>query len=286
LAAVDSRAAAQSRVRWELLRNLIRKDLKVKYQGSALGFVWSLATPLLLLAVYYIVFQIILKNGIPSFAVYLMAGLLPWQAFAGSTMIAASSVVANGELIRKIRFPQTVLPLSAVGFQAVHFLLQMGVLTVALVVTRYDFFGPRLLLLIPATVVLVTFSVGMAMLVSAANVRYRDVQHLLEIVLQAGFWLTPVVYAAGLVQNLLVPRDLYWAYFLNPMAGVISTFQAAFYEDATVPAPGGGTIQVLASDDYTFYLQVLLMGFGVSLVVLGLGVHTFRRLQPTFAEDL
>jgi hypothetical protein len=93
------RSAAQSRLRWELLVNLVRKDLKVKYQSSALGFAWSLATPLLLLSVYYVVFGFILRNGVPSFAVYLMAGLLPWNAFATSVTYGCGSVVANANLV-------------------------------------------------------------------------------------------------------------------------------------------------------------------------------------------
>jgi ABC-2 type transport system permease protein len=119
------RTRAQTRVRYELLRNLVRKDLKVKYKGSTLGFAWSLANPLLLLAVYYVVFQVILPGRIPSFAIYLMSGLLVWNAFSSAVTGAATSVVGNANLVKKVRFPLPVLPLSAVGFAAVHFVLQM-----------------------------------------------------------------------------------------------------------------------------------------------------------------
>ncbi|MGB8652224.1 MAG: hypothetical protein WCD35_16365, partial [Mycobacteriales bacterium] len=106
------RADAQRRVRWELLAELVRKDLKVKYQGSALGFAWSLANPLLLMAIYYFVFAVVLRNGIPGFAVFIVAGLLPWTAFSGAVTAGASSVVGNSGLVKKVRFPLQVLPLS------------------------------------------------------------------------------------------------------------------------------------------------------------------------------
>ena len=109
---------------------LVRKDLKVKYQGSVLGFLWSLANPLLLLVVYTFVFQVVLKTGIPQFGFYLMSGLLIWNAFAGAVGTATGAVVGNAGLVKKVRFPLSVLPLSAVGFALVHFVLQLVVLLV------------------------------------------------------------------------------------------------------------------------------------------------------------
>lgn len=282
-AATEARATAQSRLRWELLVNLVRKDLKVKYQSSALGFLWSLATPLLLLAVYYLVFSYILRNGVPDFAVYLMAGLLPWNAFSASLAFGSGSVVGNANLVKKVRFPTSVLPLSAVGYAAVHFVLQMAVFLVFLLVFHRQAFGPQLVLLIPATAVLVLFSTGLAMLVAALTVRYRDVQHLLEVVLLAWFWLNPVIYGIFLVRDRL--QDLTWVYFLNPMAGVIATFQRALYVDATVELPGGSR-QVLAYDGYSGYLLILAMGAAISLVTFAIGLTVFRRLRGDFAEDL
>lgn len=282
-AATEARATAQSRLRWELLVNLVRKDLKVKYQSSALGFLWSLATPLLLLAVYYLVFSYILRNGIPDFAVYLMAGLLPWNAFSSSLSFGSGSVVGNANLVKKVRFPLSVLPLSAVGYAAVHFVLQMGVFLAFLLFFHRAAFGPQLVLLVPATLVLVVFSTGLAMLVAALTVRYRDVQHLLEVVLLAWFWLNPVIYGLFLVRDRL--HEWTWLFFLNPMAGVIATFQRALYVDATVEVPGGPR-QVLAYDGYSGYLLILGMGFAISAVTFAVGLSVFRRMRGDFAEDL
>ena len=284
-AATEARATAQSRLRWELLVNLVRKDLKVKYQSSALGFVWSLATPLLLLAVYYLVFGFILRNGIPNFAVYLMAGLLPWNAFAASLSFGCGSVVGNANLVKKVRFPTSVLPLASVGYAAVHFVLQMGVFAVFLLAFHRASFGPQLVLLIPATLVLLVFAVGLALLVSSLTVRYRDVQHLLEVVLLAWFWLNPVIYGMNLVRSRLVPHGLYWAYVLNPMAGVVAAFQRAIYATTDVTTPGG-RVQLLAYRGYGGYLLQLGIGGAVSVVTFLAGLTVFRRMRGDFAEDL
>lgn len=283
-AATDARATAQSRLRWELLTNLVRKDLKVKYQGSALGFVWSLATPLLLLAVYYLVFSYILDNGVPDFAVYLMAGLLPWNAFSSSLAFGCGSVVGNANLVKKVRFPTSVLPLSAVGYSAVHFVLQMAVFFVFLAFFHREAFGPQLVLLVPALAVLVVFATGLAMLVAALTVRYRDVAHLLEVVLLAWFWLNPVIYGMFLVRERL--DELYWVYFLNPMAGVITAFQRALYVNTDADMPGRGMTQVLAYRGYRGYLVQLGVGMAVSLVTFAIGLAVFRQMRGDFAEEL
>ncbi|WP_416210453.1 ABC transporter permease [Frankia sp. Cas8] len=276
------RSRAQTRVRWELLRNLIRKDLKVKYKGSTLGFAWSLANPLLLLAVYTLVFQVIMSAGVPRFGVYLMSGLLIWNAFSASVSSASGSVVFNANLVKKVRFPLPVLPLSAVGFALVHFVLQLIVLFVVVVALGYSFFGLQLLLLVPAFAVAMIFTVGLSMLVSGLNVRYRDTEHLLEVALLAWFWLNPIVYPVGLIRKLL--HEWTWIYFVNPMATVVATFQRAIYKEPSVnPATGAG---ILADPGYLFYLEHLAIAGVMSLGLLWLGVHVFRRMQADFAEDL
>jgi ABC-2 type transport system permease protein len=276
------RSRAQGRVRWELLVGLVRKDLKVKYQGSVLGFLWSLANPLLLLVVYTFVFQVVLKSGIPQFGFYLLSGLLVWNMFAGAVGTSTAAVVGNSGLVKKVRFPLSVLPLSQVGFALVHFALQLFVLLVVMAVTgRTEFAGPQLLLAVPAIAVAVLFTVAVSFLVAGLNVRYRDTQHVVEVVLMAGFWINPIVYSVSLVRTEL--GDLYWAYFLNPMAGVVVAMQRAIYaQNPTLP--GGST--VLAADGYSFYLEKLGIGALVSAVLLALGVWVYHRLSADFAEEL
>ncbi|HVQ96394.1 MAG TPA: ABC transporter permease [Mycobacteriales bacterium] len=282
------RARAQSRVRWELLVGLVRKDLKVKYQGSALGFLWSLANPLLLLAVYSFVFQVVFKSGVPDFGIYLMSGLLIWNAFSGSLAAAAGSVVGNAGLVKKVRFPLSVLPLSAVGFAAVHFVLQLGVLVVVMVVTTYSFVSPALLLVVPALAVATLFTIALSFIVAALNVRYRDTQHFVEILLVAWFWVNPIVYPVAQVHGPLAKHGWAWeAYFLNPMAGVITTMQRAIYNQPYyTPVKGGPEQLLLADPGYTFYLEQLAIGAVISGLLLLLGRWLYRRLQGDFAEEL
>jgi ABC-2 type transport system permease protein len=281
----QQRARAQSRVRWELLTGLVRKDLRVKYQGSALGFLWSLANPLLLLVVYSFVFQVVFRSGIPSFGIFLMSSLLVWNAFAGTLSAACGSVVGNAGLVKKVRFPLSVLPLSAAAFAAVHLVLQLGVLVVIMVVIGYPFFGPQLLLAVPALAVAGLFTVALSFVVSALNVRYRDTQHFVEVLLVAWFWVNPIVYSVGFVRDRL--GDWYWAYFLNPMAGVTTTMQRAIYDRAYYDPPGAPAHQLLLADPgYVFYLRQLAVGAAVSVVLLVFGRWLFGRLQGDFAEEL
>jgi ABC-2 type transport system permease protein len=279
----DERARAQNRVRWELLYGLIRKDLKVKYQGSALGFLWSLANPLLLLIVYTFVFQVVLKSGIPKFGYFLLSGLLVWNAFTGSVSTATDAVVGNAGLVKKVRFPLGVLPLTSVGFHLVHFALQLIVLLVVMLVTGYTaFIGWHLLLAIPAITVALLLTVGLSFLVAGLNVRYRDTKHIVEVVLMAGFWVNPIVYSVSLVQAHL-HGWVGFAYYLNPIAGVVTTMQRALY--AKDLALGNGE-RVLADPGYQYYLERLGLGAVVSLLILWLGISTYRRLSADFAEEL
>jgi ABC-2 type transport system permease protein len=285
--AADARAAAQTRVRFELLAELVRKDLKVKYKNSALGFVWSLANPLLYLAVFTLVFNVFLRGGVDNFAVLFMAGFLVWNFFNLSTLTATGAVVGNANLVRKVRFPRIVLPLSSVGFAGVHFVLQMLVFLVFLVPVYPQAFGPQLWLVVPALAVALAFTLAMSLLTSALNVRYRDVQHLLEIALLAWFWLTPIVYRVALVQEQFskVPW-LFKVYMANPMAAVVVAMQRAIYRFPVVVGDDGRLVRILPTDGYAFYLRWLGVAAVVSLVLLGMGLWTFRRLQADFAEEL
>jgi ABC-2 type transport system permease protein len=280
--AADARAAAQSRVRLELLTELVRKDLKVKYKNSALGFIWSLANPLLYLAVFTLVFTQLLDNGIDDFPVLFMSGFLVWNFFNLATLSGTGSVVGNANLVRKVRFPRVVLPLSSVGFAGVHFVLQLGVLLIVLALFYRDAFGPQLVLLVPALAVVTVFATGMSLLASALNVRFRDVEHLLEVILLAWFWLTPIVYPVTFVRDQLAGSPwLFRLYMANPMAGVVTAMQRAIYVH---PVTGGR--QILPSGGYGFYLTWLGVAGAIALALLAVGLWTFRRFQADFAEEL
>lgn len=279
--AAELRAAAQSRIRWELLANLVRKDLKVKYKGSALGFVWSLANPLLYLAVFSLVFNVFLRSGVPNFAVHFMAGMLCWNFFLMATGGATGSVVGAGNLVKKVPFPRIILPLATVGFAGVQSLLQFGVFVVFLLVFYRDFLGPQLVLVVPALAVLVVFTLAVSLLVSSLNVIYRDVQHLYELMTLAWFWLNPIVYPVTVARDAM--GEWFWVYMLNPVAAVATAMQRAIYVHVQ---PAGAASPVLAADGYGWYLQWLGVAAVVSAALLALGLFTFRRFQRNFAEEL
>lgn len=277
-----TRERTQSRLTVALVRQLVRKDLKIKYQSSSLGFLWSLANPLLMLVVYTFVFQFVLRSGVPFFGFFLLSGLLIWNFFSMAVSGAATSITGNAGLVKKVPFPHSALPLAAVGFAGVQVLLQFAVFIAALVLFGWAPLRPEVLLVVPAVLVALVLTVGLSLFVAATTVRMRDTQHLLEIALFAWMWLTPIIYPPSLVHDLLGDRGQ-WLYYLNPLAGVVVSLQRALYGVVTYPDTGK---PLLASDSAVFYLAVLGLGLAVSAAVLVLGVRRFRRLSQDFAEEL
>jgi ABC-2 type transport system permease protein len=218
-----------------------------------------------------------------------MSGFLIWSFFNSATLDATGAVVGNANLVRKVRFPRVVLPLASVGFAGVHLALQLLVFFLFLIPSYPDAFGPQLLLLVPALAVTVIFTVAMSLLASSLNVRYRDVQHLLEVALLAWFWLTPIVYPVTLVRNELARAGVLWMfkfYMANPMTAVVVAAQRAVYVHPVVVGNDGKLVQVLPTGGYGFYLQWLAVAAVASAVLLVIGLWTFRRLQADFAEEL
>lgn len=284
MTALRSLQPAQQRLRRELITELVRKDLKVKYQGSALGFMWSLANPILILLVYSFVFQFVLKSNVPLFGLFLMSGLLIWNFFTMSVSSAATSITGNAGLVKKVPFPHSALPLASVGFAGAQVALQYVVLLVALIIARHPPIRPELVLVVPALIVAIVMTVGMALLVSSVTVRYRDMQHFLEVALFAWFWITPIVYPAGMVREILGGGWALWGFFVNPMAGVVVSFQRALYGTVYYPDHPGKLI--LPSPSFGFYLGTLAIGFVVACAVFALGYTQFTRRSSDFAEEL
>jgi len=267
----STRSREQTRLTTALIVQLVRKDLRVKYQGSSMGFVWSLANPILLLAVYSFVFQFVFKSPVPVFGFFLMSGLLIWSFFTMGVMGASTSILANAGLVKKVPFPHTALPLASIGFAAAQVALQFVVFLVALFLFGFAPLRKEVLLLIPALIVVLTLTVGLGLFVAATTVRLRDTQHILEVLMFAWMWLTPIIYPASLVHNML-GGTAQLLYYLNPMAGVVVSFQRALYGVVRYPN--------------FFYLGVLGMGFVVSALIFALGLWQFRRLSKDFAEEL
>src|SRR5436309_11520528 len=167
----------------QILMNLIRKEVKVKYTSSKLGAIWSMLNPLLYLAVFSLVFGVVLKSKAPDFPIYLLSGLLAWNLLSTSLSLSARSVVDNANLVKKVYLPREVLPLASVGAALVDFGLQTLVLLIFMAATNHFVIGANLLLLPLSFVALLFFTCALSLWVGALNVRYRDTQHLLNLAL-------------------------------------------------------------------------------------------------------
>jgi ABC-2 type transport system permease protein len=287
---VSARQTLPARLRrlWayrELLIGMTRKELKVKYKNSALGFVWSMLNPALYLVVYYVVFQLILKNGVPYFTIYLLSGLLVWNLFSAAMAGATGSVVGNSALIKKVDFPREVLPLASAGAALVHFCLQTLVLFAALAVFQYQVNWEYMSLLLPALFVLLLFACAIGVLLSATNVYMRDIQHFLELLLLAWFWGTPIVWYARLIDNPDHPSR-HAILLLNPITAVTLTFQRALYGRLAFKDKAGVTHQMLPDYSVLQHVELLAAVAAFSLVILWIALIVFGHLEGNFAEEL
>jgi lipopolysaccharide transport system permease protein len=208
----------------ELLRNLVIKDLKLKYRGSVFGFLWSLANPLLMIVVYTVAFTYILHVRSEGFIFYLMLGMLSWTFFANSASMATGAIIDNAGLLKSVFFPRAILPIATVLFNLAQYLLTMLVfLPIMFAWYRVPLSGP--MLLFPVFLALQgLFTIGVALILATATAFFRDVRHLLEVALAALFWATPVVYQLG-----QIPDRLRLLVLMSPMSPFVVAYQTIFY---------------------------------------------------------
>lgn len=266
----------------ELLVNLVRKDLKVKYKNSVLGFAWSLLNPLLYLTVFYLVFQTILRAGIPNFQIYLLCGVLSWNLFTASVAGATSSITANTPLVTKVWFPRELLPLAAIGAAMVNFAFQALVLGLGIVAFRWKPDLSAIWLLLPATLVVLGLATSLALVLSALNVKFRDTQHLLELGLVTWFWLTPIVYPFMSLAPRLDGHS--WVLLLNPMTSVVTTFQRVVYN----PAGNNVSQPPILPPEASIWWYARNLAIVMSVVVLAVlaALAFFGSREGEFAETL
>jgi len=261
---------------WEyrdLMRNLVARDLKVRYRSSILGIAWSWLNPLLMMTVYSLFFTIAMRNSsIPYYPVFLLCGLLPWNFSNGSMLQATGSIIGNSHLIKKVYFPREVLPISIVLSNLVNFFITLPI-----------FFGLALILgaplsywafLLPVIILIqVAFTTGMALILATLNVFYRDTQHILGVVMLAWFFLTPVIYSIGTVptEATLLGQSVQvrlWLRRLNPMASIIASYRDLLYWGR----PTG--------------LDFLLRTAVTAFATLAIGYALFLRYSPRFGEEV
>lgn len=247
----------------EMIFSLVRRDLKGRYKGSALGFLWTFINPLLQLGVYTMVFSVIMRSGIEDYYLFLFVALIPWIFFSTSLASGSSCIWAQQDMVKKIYFPREVLPIAFVTSQFVNMLLSFLVVFAVLILSGKGLNFVALLSLPVVMAVEYILCLSAAMLSSAITVYLRDVEYILGIVTMAWQFLTPVMY--GLDQ---VPDELIWVFNLNPMTPVIVAYRDILYYGVT---PKLETL-----------IQAVI--FGVSVLLIG--VLVFGRLKRHFAEEL
>lgn len=246
----------------ELLKTNVKKEIRGKYKNSFLGVLWSFLNPLLQIAVYAIVFPLILRNTQENYVIFLCCGLIPWTFFSTGISRSAFTMVENGNILKKVYFPREILPISVVTSEAVNFLISTiiilaFVLFSGLGITKYVLLYPIVFLAQYLLLIAISF------IVSSICVYVRDLQHFIGIFLQLLFYATPIVYSAD-----TIPENFKWILNINPMTYVINGYRDIFYNQ-TMPD-----------------INALLILIGIVLVAIIIGYLIFNKLQKGFAEEL
>ena len=274
----------------ELIRNLVLRDLRVRYKGSALGYLWTQLAPLLMMGVFWFVFSFIQPQQIAMFPVFLIVGLLPWNFCNEAVAGGARSVIDNANLIKKVFFPREVLPLVSVFSSLVNYLLSLPMMFLVMAVVQLLYpplreqgrllnFAPTIAYLPVLIGIQMLFLAGVALFMSALAVHFRDFVHLIGILLQFWFFLTPVVYSLDVLRvtigGVALAQVVRW---LNPMASLIEFYREILYgntvQGSQVPTPGLPAL--------TSVLRVLI----TALVVLAFGYWFFQRRSGQFGEEI
>lgn len=277
-----------------LLGALIRKDLTIKYRGSALGVAWTMIRPLVQLAVYGLVLGVFIGFGrsIPQFGFFMFVGIATFGLFNEALSTSTRSILWGAPLIKKIAFPRELLPLAAVGGAVVNFGFLLLALVVAYLVSGQHPNWGYLPMAVPALLTVVVWSIALALLLSAWNVYYRDTAFVLEVGLMMLFWLTPVVYAWSAVRSTVtehgLPDWLFELYMANPLATAIVAMQQALWpglEQAQSAAAGDPAARQFVYFD-SLWSPSLWLPLAVGLVAVFLCQRVFARLQEGFAVSL
>jgi ABC-2 type transport system permease protein len=264
----------QQRYRYStiLLKQLVKTDFKLRYQGSVLGYVWSLLRPLLIFMILYLVFTKFLKIGdnVPHYPVYLLLGIVLWNYFVEVTAGSVASIVGKGDLLRKINFPKYTIILATSCAALINLMLNFVVIAVFMVIGHVEL-TPRALLIIPLVIELFVVAIAMAFILSALFVKFRDVTYIWEVVIQGAFYATPILYPIS-----RLPHKYAKVLILNPLAQII---QDARHALVTTQTPTIG--QVYGGDKWIWAIPI-----GITIVVAILSGSYFRRHSRYFAEEV
>lgn len=246
----------------EMLISTVKKDLRSRYRGSFLGFLWTFINPLFQLLIYSVVFPFLLRIQTENYPMYVFAGLLPWIYFTSSVQISSTCIVANANLVKKIYFPRMILPISVSCVGLINYFFGLCVTIPALIITGVRI-TPWIALLPVIMLVQFLFTTGLCLALSALYVRFRDLEHIVGILLTAWFYVTPIVYDAA-----AFPENIRKILALNPMTQFVDAYRAVMLYGT---APGKLGFPILVA---------------LSVAVFFAGAFIFSKLQKDFAEEL
>jgi len=257
-----------------LLREIVRTDFKIRYQGSLLGYLWSLLRPLFMFTILYFVFVRFLKvsNDVPHPAVYLLLGIVLWNYFVEVTTGAVKAIVEKGDLLRKINFPKYVIILAGSASALINLLFNFIVVGVFMILNHVHL-TMGALLIVPLILELFVVSIAAAFTLSALFVKFRDISYIWDIAIQAGFYLTPVLY---LLNRPGLPHEFAKIVILNPLAQILQDARHALVTNQTITIA-----QVYGGDKWIWCIPI-----GVMLVLTVVGALYFRSQSKNFAEDV
>jgi ABC-2 type transport system permease protein len=246
-----------------LLNELVRTDFKLRYQGSVLGYAWSLLRPLLIFVILYVVFVKFLKlgTGIPHYPVYLLFGIVMWNFFVEMTMQSLGSIVGRGDLIRKIRIPRWIIVFSSSISAVINLLLNLIVIVIFMLIGHVPLMST--IVWLPLILIEVyLLALGLSLFLSAAFVKYRDINYIWEVILQAGFYLTPILYPLSRI-------------LLSPMAQALQDARYSVITHQTIT-----TNHIFQGGWYE------LIPFIILVLILIVGIAYFRKESKYFAENI
>ncbi|MFM0788106.1 ABC transporter permease [Streptococcus suis] len=257
-----------------LLKELIKTDFKLRYQGSVIGYLWSILKPLMLFAIMYVVFIHFLRLGgdVPHFPVALLLGNVIWSFFSEATNMGMVSIVNRGDLLRKLNFPKEIIVLSSIFGAAINFSINLVVVLIFSIFNGVQF-SWTILLAIPLFLELFLLATGIAFILSTFFVRFRDLSQIWEVIMQAGMYATPIIYSLSFVMNQseLAAKLI----MLNPMAQIIQDMRYFVIDKANLPV-----WQVISNK------AIVFIPYLIPIIVFVIGVNVFNKHSKKFAEIL
>jgi ABC-type polysaccharide/polyol phosphate export permease len=248
-----------------LIWELTKRNLTIRYRRSVFGFLWAVLNPLLYAMVFNFVFSTLLKSPIDRFALFVVIGILVWNAFSSSVVESMSVIVGSAALVTRLRFPHEVLPISTVLASMINFIFALPSIFFVMFLTHSPM-GPQVILFPWVLFLLFCFSLGISFLTATSNVFFRDTRNFLDVVMTLWFFLTPIVYNLDAV--FVSPQGQRFVYWLNPMASILTLFRHMFYTPYW--------------DAPTFLLRTSV----ACITTLIFGWLVFAILSPRFVEEL